>query len=203
MDIEKEIKSIKSCNLFGVLENTPMLKFVLGSPLNLTQLYVKFKDCNPEELQRLKDHYVLLTVNGYEDNFVSVIVYDIYDKDIDEPGDIKYYMTNKRNLQTMQKHCPEILSTFLYKNRNLLIRKFVDIINLAFLSFRKKNESPDTLIISAPYNPYSVNCHMQGIVDETIHTKFDVISEIFDNELNNKYYVIKERRINKDDNDAD
>ena len=43
---------------------------------------------------------------------------------------------------------------------------------------------------------------MQGLVDKVIHTNFNVINEIIDNELFKKYYVIKKKENEDNDNNA-
>lgn len=60
----------------------------------------------------------------------------------------------------------------------------------------------DSIIILTKYNPFSSNRYMQGLVDKVIHANFNVINEIIDNELFKKYYVIKKKENEDNDNNA-
>lgn len=188
--------------LTRVIERTPIIKITLLSPTQMTKLY-NFKDENPEKLKIIHDSYSLL-VSTEANDFYHIISSDILIRDIYDPGDTKYYIELRKQYQMIQKYAPQLIPIFFFKEdeESFIENKYKNIIDLS-LRYLEKYALMDTIVISTKYNPFSTNSYMQGLVDKVIHTNFDVINEIGDNELFKKYYVIKKKGEKENDRNAD
>lgn len=186
------------------IEDTPTVFIIHLGTLQMNIL-LSFKDESPESLESLSDHYAITGVTDMDRSKV-LIIYDILKQDIDDPHDIQNYIYKKRQYQTMCKYAPNIAKTFFYESnkRDLLIKKIKDAIDLAFKTFEGNKDFIDTsngIIISTSCGNIS-NFHMEELINEVIHTYFVVISEITNNELCNKYYLINKKENEENDNDA-
>ena len=184
----------------GVLENTPILNILLFDPMKMSKI-TNFKDNEPEHLKIIHDRYSLIKYSE-EERYYNTISLDILIRDINDPNDINY-IELKRRYQYIQKHIPNLIPIFFYNEdeETFLENKYKNIIDFT-LQLAKDDLSMDSIIISTKYNPFSSNKYMQGLVDKVIHTNFNVINEIIDNELFKKYYVIKKKENEDNDNNA-
>lgn len=184
----------------GVLENTPILNILLFDPMKMAEI-TNFGDNEPEHLKIIHDRYSLIKYSE-EERYYNTISLDILIRDINDPNDINY-MELKRRYQYVQKYVPNLIPIFFYNEdeETFLENKYKNIIDFT-LQFAKDDLSMDSIIISTKYNPFSSNRYMQGLVDKVIHTNFNVINEIIDNELFKKYYVIKKKENEDNDNNA-
>lgn len=184
----------------GVLENTPILNILLFDPMKMSE-FTNFGNNEPEHLKIIHDRYSLIKYSE-EERYYNTISLDILIRDINDPNDINY-IELKRRYQYIQKHIPNLIPIFFYNEdeETFLENKYKNIIDFT-LQLAKDDLSMDLIIISTKYNPFSSNRYMQGLVDKVIHTNFNVINEIIDNELFKKYYVIKKKENEDNDNNA-
>ncbi len=184
----------------GVLENTPILNILLFDPMKMFE-FTNFGDNEPEHLKIIHDRYSLIKYSE-EERYYNTISLDILIRDINDPNDINY-IELKRRYQYVQKYVPNLIPIFFYNEdeETFLENKYKNIIDFT-LQFVKDDLSMDSIIILTKYNPFSSNRYMQGLVDKVIHANFNVINEIIDNELFKKYYVIKKKENEDNDNNA-
>lgn len=184
----------------GVLENTPILNILLFDPMKMFE-FTNFGDNEPEHLKIIHDRYSLIKYSE-EERYYNTISLDILIRDINDPNDINY-IELKRRYQYVQKYVPNLIPIFFYNEdeETFLENKYKNIIDFT-LQFVKDDLSMDSIIILTKYNPFSSNRYMQGLVDKVIHGNFNVINEIIDNELFKKYYVIKKKENEDNDNNA-
>lgn len=184
----------------GVLENTPILNILLFDPMKMFE-FTNFGDNEPEHLKIIHDRYSLIKYSE-EERYYNTISLDILIRDINDPNDINY-IELKRRYQYVQKYVPNLIPIFFYNEdeETFLENKYKNIIDFT-LQFVKDDLSMDLIIILTKYNPFSSNRYMQGLVDKVIHANFNVINEIIDNELFKKYYVIKKKENEDNDNNA-
>lgn len=184
----------------GVLENTPILNILLFDPMKMSE-FTNFGNNELEHLKIIHDRYSLIKYSE-EERYYNTISLDILIRDINDPNDINY-IELKRRYQYIQKHIPNLIPIFFYNEdeETFLENKYKNIIDFT-LQLAKDDLSMDLIIISTKYNPFSSNRYMQGLVDKVIHTNFNVINEIIDNELFKKYYVIKKKENEDNDNNA-